>query len=109
MKDAQNAAAGVGAGDDGVETVSSAFGYDVDEFVGAFQAAAAAADGTDEARNDALCGVARVVSREVRCFFADVYAGQVDAAPEATRPTTEFFRDKWADGRNVVRAGAGGK
>ena len=36
-------------------------------------------------------------------FDGIAYADAV-AAPEATRNTTEFFRDKWADGRNTVRA-----
>ena len=62
-------------------------------------------DTTDEKQqNVVLCDVARVVARELRCFYSDLYASQVEAAPEATRNTTEFFRDKWADGRNTVRA-----
>ena len=62
------------------------------------------ADEPEKQQNVVLCDVARVVARELRCFYSDLYASQVEAAPEATRNTTEFFRDKWADGRNTVRA-----
>ena len=85
--------------------VAAAFGYDDAEYVRAFKRASDAFDTADEKQqNVVLCDVARVVARELRCFYSDLYASQVEAAPEATRNTTEFFRDKWADGRNTVRA-----
>ena len=88
-----------------VTTVAASFGYADAEYVRAFKRASDAFDTSDERlQNARLCDVARVVGRELRCFYAQVYATQVDAAPEATRATTEFFRDKWADGRNTVRA-----
>ena len=88
-----------------VQTVAAAFGYDDAEYVRAFKRASDAFDTADEKQqNVVLCDVARVVARELRCFYSDLYASQVEAAPEATRNTTEFFRDKWADGRNTVRA-----
>ena len=88
-----------------VSTVASAFGYEDAEYLDAFKRASDAFDTSDERKqNVVLCDVARVVARELRCFYSEVYARQVEAAPEATRNTTEFFRDKWADGRNTVRA-----
>lgn len=61
-----------------VTTVAAAFGYDDDEYVRAFKKASDAFDTSDEKlQNARLCEVSRVVSRELRCFYAEVYATQV--------------------------------
>lgn len=86
-------------------SLASLFGHADSDYARAVRRASECFEQADDAAtNDAVCEVARLVHRELRCFLAALYQTQVDTAPTATKETTEFFRDKWADGRPPQRA-----